>query len=269
MTCKPPAFQPQLLANYPLGGLSCTCFAGAMAGEYDTCGTKHPTGKAVRTATGDTAGGTSLMQVDDALRRGWGIDLDTRVGTNATTWPAFVAAVNGGRGAILQGGYSAIHGSRFSGSETFRGNHAIYVMPGLVAMDPLADGRRPGIYKFHGEAYPESMLREFASQLEIAPGRVAGMRVWCSLSRDNTSSWVASVRSGPRIEFKVYTVRTVAGVEVITGRASRYTKGFTATCTQPRAYRWPRLSMSKSLVKLTSGSRKGQYIERSYAKELP
>jgi hypothetical protein len=268
MTCTGylPVFQPQLQSGYALGGLSCTCFAGAMAGQYDTCGAKLPTGRQVRYLTGDTDGGTTLLQVDAALRKGYGIDLDTRIGTAALTWAQFSAYINAGRGAVLQGGYAPINDSRFQGSETFRGNHAIAVFPGWVAMDPLADGRRPGIYKYHGEAYPESLLRAFASQLDLGNGSKSGMRVWCGLTRDNATTWKAGIHPTTRTRFWVYTIHD----GVITGRTVDATAGFSANCTPPRAYRWPGSSVvSKSLVQLTSGSRRDRYIESRYAKEYP
>jgi hypothetical protein len=238
-----------------------------MAGQYDTCGAKYPTGRQVRFLTGDTVGGTTLLQVDAALRKGYGIDLDTRIGSAALTWPQFASYINAGRGAILQGGYAPINDSRFQGSETFRGNHAIAVMPGWIVMDPLADGRRPGIYKYHGEAYPESLLRQFASQLDLGNGTKAGYRVWCSLTRDNATTWRAGIHpTTGKFRFWVYTIRD----GVITGRTVDATEGFSAACTPPRAYRWPGSSVvSKSLVQLTTGARAGRYIDSRYATEYP
>lgn len=261
-----PQFQAQLDGTL-LGPKSCTCYAGAMAGNYDSCGAKHPTGHNVRVLTGDTVGGTSLQQVDDALRHGYGIDLDTRAGSAALIWDDFRDRIDAGRGAILQGGYGPVNDSRFQGSETFRGNHAVAVFPGWVVMDPLADGRRPGIYKYHGEAYPQSLLRSFASQLVVDPatGRKAGLRVWCSLTRDNTVAWKATVHPKSGLFF-VYSV--VNGV--IVARKTVKTGGLSADCTPPRSYRWPSHvpPVTKSLVKLLSGYRKGQYIDSAWAKEV-
>lgn len=267
-----PPFQAQLDGSV-LGPKSCTCYAGAMAGNYDSCGAKHPTGHQVRVLTGDTIGGTSLQQVDDALRAGYGIDLDTRSGSAALSWARFAAYIDAGRGAILQGGYGPINDSRFQGSETFRGNHAVAVFPGWVVMDPLADGRRPGIYRYHGEAYPQSLLRAFASALVVNPktGAKAGSHVWCSLTRDNTAvakPWRAVVHPAVGQTFERFGVYVVVN-GVIVGRTMARTQGFSADCTPPRSYRWPALALTKSLVKLTTGSRKGQYINSAYAQEVP
>jgi hypothetical protein len=265
-----PEFQEQLDGS-PLGSLSCTCYAGAMAGEYDTCGHQTPTGRYVRVLTGDSSGGTTLNQVDQALRKGYGIDLDTRVGSASVDWAYFRAQIIRGKAAILQGGYGPINDSRFQGSETFRGNHAITVLPGWVVMDPLADGRRAGIYKFHGEAYPETLLRNFASQLVVDPetGRKAGTRVWCSFTRDNTTTWRAVVKPAPGHLYPIYFYTVTNGL--IRSRSLKGTHGIDATCTAPRLYRAaPGVAIpSKSLVKLTSGVHKGVYIQSQFAKEYP
>ncbi len=266
-----PTFQAQLTWNWPLGALSCTCFAGAMAGEYDTLGHQTPTGKYVRTLTGDTSGGTTLNQVDSALRRGYGIDLDTRVGSAALTWDQFRHEINRGKAAVLQGGYNAIHGTKYSGSESFMGNHAITVLPGFVAMDPLADGRRPAIYKFHGAAYPESLLRQFASQLVIDPstGRKSGLRVWCSLTRDNETTWRVNVTAPPGGTYPIYFYRIEGGL--IVSRDLKRTQGIHQPCTAPRLYRVkPGVAIPpKSLVRINAGVHMGKYIQSKFATEYP
>ncbi len=266
-----PVFQEQLDGS-PLGSVSCTAYAGAMVGEYDTCGKQTPTGRYVRVLTGDTSGGTTLNQVDAALRKGYGIDLDTRVGTEALTWPQFAAQINRGKAAILQLGYGPINDSRFQGSETFRGNHAVAVLPGWVGMDPLADGRRPGIYRYHGEAYPESLLRLAASQLVLDPetGRKAASQVWCSLSRDNTTTWQVTVMpSVPGGTYPFYVYDVAGGL--ITGRRVVRTKGFSHPCTPPRLYRpAPGVAIpAKSLVQQTSGAGAGRWIQSTFAEEIP
>lgn len=271
-----PRFQDQINPLDPLGSLNCTCYSGAMAGEYHTCGAVRPNGKSVRYYTGDKVGGTTLPQVDYALRRGYNIDLDTRIGSARLTWPTFVNYINSGRGAILQGSYSAIHGTRFQGDLRFTGNHAIFVPPGWRVMDPLCDGRYPGIYKYRGEVYPQSMLKSFAGRLVLDPntGRRLGYGyVWASLTRDNTSTTVTPYRARvvPRTGdtyrlFDRYFIQN----GIIVDRETERTKGFSAYCTAPRLYSAKSgLSFrNKSLVRLTSGSRAGWYIVSAYAHEV-
>src|SRR6185295_18001260 len=111
-----PAFGTGQLDGSKYAGLNCTCWSASRAADDDSCGAKKPTASQVRLWTGDTSGGTTLAQVDDALRTHEGIDLDTRY---RYPWDLFVKRVSGGASAILQGWYAPIRDSRFGGSDTF------------------------------------------------------------------------------------------------------------------------------------------------------
>jgi hypothetical protein len=230
-----------------------------------------PTGKKVRELTGDTTGGTTLLQIDYALRKGYGIDLDTRIGSSKLTWDAFAAKIDKGYGAILQGSYSVIHGTKYAGDKTFRGNHAIFVPPGWGAMDPLCDGRRPGIYRYHGEAYPRALLKSFAGKLVLVPSsnRVVGVGyVWCALTRDKTIVYVARIAPKPgKKTRKYYRYYVVDGI--ITKRVAYYTTGFSANTKAPRTYK-AKASLSfksKRLARIITGPRAGWYINAVWIKE--
>lgn len=261
-----PRFQDQINPGDPLGGLNCTCYSGAMAADYHTCGATVPLGERVRQLTGDSTGGTTLAQVDYALNK-YGVDLDTRVGSSRLTWDQFAEQIDRGKGAILQGSYSVIHGSRFMGDRNFTGNHAMFIAPRFVAMDPLCDGRYPGIYKYHGEVYPRDLLRRFAGALELVPGKRLGLGlVWCSLTRDNQEAYRAYIYPSTN-SFLRYFVNSEG---IITDRESSKTDGFRANCTPPKYYRAKAGLgyVGKSLVKLTEGSREGWYVATGWAKEL-
>lgn len=258
-----PMFQPQnpAFSHYALGWSSCTAFSAAMAGDFHTLGQKRPTGGQVRTRTGDTVGGLNLSQVDEALYEGWNINLDT---VYRLSWDAFAKKINEGRGAVLQGYYTPIADSRFDAGRGFRGNHAMFVAPAWVGMDPLADGRASGVYKYHGEAYPQALLRSFAGKLVLGPKTALGDGlVYASFTRDNVtpSDWRVSVSAG---KIGLY---TVSGTKILTARAGR-TGGFSATCTPPRLYSWAGHT-SQRLVVLTSGSRAGLAIRATHASENP
>lgn len=184
-----PAFQPQnpALSGYPLGWSSCTCFAGAMAASYDRQVVKLISGGTLRGWTGDISGGTNLAQIDDALTAHTSVRLDVRY---RYPWTDFVARIESGEGAVLQGWYAPIASTSFDAGDGFLGNHAMFIPPRWKAMDPLADGRRPSIYQYHGETYPKALLREFAGDLNIGAGRIVRLGqglVYAAFTRQITS----------------------------------------------------------------------------------
>lgn len=278
-----PHFQKQLDPNDPNGPKSCTCYSGAMAGEYDTCGRKTPSGALVRIYTDDFYGGTTLMQVDSALRKGWDIDLDTRIGSAAVSWATFERYIDSGRGAILQGDYRAFHGTHFDAGGSFGAGsaiagHAIFVPPGWGAMDPLADGRRPGIYRYHGEVYPRTLLLEFAASLvlDTKTGRKLGTgHAWASFTRDNEPAyrWVLPLLGDdPTRGMWRYWIDSEGRITKRTRNTTAV--GVKASCTAPRRYLVkPGTALykkvhSKGLVKLTEGHRNGWYVSAVFAEEV-
>lgn len=256
-------YQSPAISGYALGWLSCTAFSAAMAAQFDrqkfVC-----TGEQVRRLTGDTSGGLTLAQVDKALLDGWGVNLNT---VYRLPWADFAKRINAGQGAILQGGYGPIADSRFDAGRGFRGNHAIFVAPGWIGMDPLADGRYGEAYKYRGEAYPQSLLRAYAGKLNLGDRLLGDGYVYASFTRDNVTSWKAIVHPADGETYRRFGVYTITN-GVVTATSVARTKGFSATCTPPRLYSWPGHT-SQSLVRLTSGGRAGQYIRASYAKEMP
>lgn len=260
-----PRFKKQLDGT-TYAGLNCTCASAAMAADYDSCGKIQIYPYQVRRWTGDTSGGTTLAQVDKALNTYESVDLEVYY---KLAWTDFVAKINAGRGAILQGWYAPIRDSRFRGSETFGGNHAIFIPPGWGAMDPLADGRRTGIYKYHGEAYPLSLLRDFAGRLNLSTTGYSALGlglVYAAFTRDNSAAYKFSIHPTPPATSIAYFQYTVVN-GVITGRVRKYTGGFSAACTPPKLYNWPGKG-NYSLVKITSGAYAGRYLPAQYAKEV-
>lgn len=173
MTCTSdysPLFQPQnpAISGDKYGWEGCAAYVGAYGASYSSCGLIHPTGATVRAYTNEpipdpNSPGLTTDQVRDALGR---------LGVTVTTfarmpWTGVEALIDGGHFVMLAVQYSVIRPTRFSGDPNFYGGHAIGVPPGWEVMDPLADGRRAGIYKYHHEVYPRSLLRSAAGAFRV------------------------------------------------------------------------------------------------------
>ena len=168
-------------------GLNCTCASAAMALDRHTLAQHRTTGAYVRSLTGDTVGGTNLAQIDAALIRRWGVNLDVHYGLDFAT---FEARIRSGQGAILQGWEAVTRGTRWSASETFGGNHAWFVndvnTSGFLVFDPLADGRRDGIATSPFRI-PRLIVREWAGKLNVATSgyRALGLgKVYAAFTKD-------------------------------------------------------------------------------------
>ena len=254
-----PTFQPQnpAINGYYLGWASCTCYAGAMAASYDRQVKKITTGENIRRRTGDTVGGTTLAQVDTAVRSLTGVDLDVYY---HLPWASFVKEVERGRYAILQGWYAPIADSRFDAGHGFRGNHAVGVPPDWRVQDPLADGRYASVYKYVNEPYPKALLRSFAGKLNLA---TAGYRplgdgyVYAAFTKDRVSTYTLAFHGG-----QAFFVYHLGPDGRITGRSEHaaYSQDTSATCSMPIFYGWPGHS-GKMLVRMLSGGLRGEYID--------
>lgn len=191
-----PAFVPQLDGS-AYGGLNCTCAATAIAIDRATLGATTTSGAAVRAATGDTSGGTNLPQNADAAAT-FGVDL---VVYSGITTSAGLALLDEGRGMVLQGGYAAIRGTRWQGSEVFDENHALFVNerrpnPNVaggyewLVYDPLADGRRPGIAR-SPHWIPQAVMLNFAARLAFGSNLLGSGRLYAMFTDDTGGSAVA------------------------------------------------------------------------------
>lgn len=147
------------LDGHPLGGLSCTCGAMAMGIARASLGKHKPTCGRIRDLTGDRTGGTTLPQVAAVAERSYDVHVDLRVGSNVISPASAMLRTMDGQGFVAQGSAAALKGTPVSASETFTGNHAVWVNEGrgwrlvqglwqpdeVLVYDPLADGRRDGI----------------------------------------------------------------------------------------------------------------------------
>jgi hypothetical protein len=279
MTCNGyvPHFQPQnpALSGDRWGWFDCTAFSAGMAGDYHTCGATRLTGGRVRAESNEAtpnpaSPGLDLAQIDAVLNR-HGIDLDVQY---AYPWAAFASRINQGQGAILQILYAPLNGTHYDADPQFHGNHAIFVPPGWAAMDPLADGRRSGIYKYGGEAYPQSLLRTAAGRLVTqvkngVPQHLGDGLVYAAFTRDNTSNtrWYANIRPAPggRRSFWRYWIDSTGRV---THRTPWATGGFQNPCSAPSYKPWG--AGKAHLVQITApaSSYNGWWVDAAFAREV-
>ena len=258
-------FQNPAISGYSLGWLSCTAFSAAMAGSFDRQVGLLCTGAQVRKLTGDTTGGLTLGQVDAALLAGWDVNLSTVLGGS---WTDFAAKIDAGHGAILQGRYSVIADSRFDAGRGFRGGHAIFVAPGWIVMDPLADGRADGVYKYHGEAYPRDLLRRFAGELDLGGSALGYGKAYASFTADRVAQWRVTIRPLPGQERRGYVRYDVATVGIdrqVTGSHLYATRGFSALCTSPKQVLTKSGDARVPLVKITEGGYAGTWVSSRWA----
>jgi hypothetical protein len=121
----------------------------------------------------NACGGTTLQDNDVAAFNLYNTNMYVRYGV---PWDTFRSLVVSGRGAIVQVMYSAVLGTKYAGSSTFRGTHAIYVNErrasdgAYLVYDPLADHRRSYIPQ-GPQWWPGILLRRAA---EAIPGTATG-----------------------------------------------------------------------------------------------
>ncbi len=261
-----PLYRGQLSSGDPYGGVNCTAWTASYAIDFATSGGLQPTGTTIRKLSNEPrpdpdSPGLNLAQVDRVGTTRFGVDTDVRY---RYPWSEFVARINAGEGAHLQVWYGPIADSPFDGGRGFRSNHDLFVPPGWGVYDPLADGRAPGVYRFRGDKYPLTLLRTAAGKLNIGGEMYralgAGL-VYAGFVTQTPIAWHVSIRAGT---YGVYTV--VNGAITPGGARTATTGGFSANCTAPRLYPWAGHT-SQSLVLLTSGSHKGQYVRSTWARK--
>jgi hypothetical protein len=254
MTCT---FHGQLTSDDPHGSSSCVAYAASYAVCQATNGAIHPTGEQLRAATGDESGGLELGQIATVLRRDY--DLLPSVGT--FTAPVYEGRIASGLWvSVVIGGYGPVERSSFDGCPGVFGNHAEKWAKSDTE-DPLADGRRAGIYDYQpGHPYPLVLQRAFAAALRLGDGSLAGPSHGYEAILLPIAALTPHVRvASPKGTFETYTVRKVNGVLVWTGGHSTRTlpQNSEMACSM-REYKVSGLSIV--LRQLTSGPFAGTWI---------
>lgn len=159
-------------------GSNCGPSTDAMSADRATLGKIRRSGADMRELMGDHVGGTTLEQSRAALGK-LGISLEVRT---PGSFDSFENALYIGRGANLAGYYAPVQGTKYQGSETFTGNHRVWVNEGrgwsrdasgnwhaeeYLVFDPLADGRRSAIDD--GPTWwPRDLVYAFAWRLDVS-----------------------------------------------------------------------------------------------------
>lgn len=257
MTKATPANQGQLSSNDPGGYRSCVAYSFAYACDDATNGAFSPTGRQIRNWTGDTSGGLELGQCEAAVEtRSNAVEFTTTV----LDRPTFYAKLAAGFGMVLLGSYSEIRTTKYSGQDSFSGNHGIYVPPNKHVMDPLCDGRHAGVYRYHDELYPDWLIDLFAAKLRLSNGHQGGAnRFEVSFVKVKKEASLPNYRV--RLDPGTIGKYRVSGASVV-GNPRKYTlhsPGETVNCTRPKSYRRRGHPMAH-LVQPASGRLQGAYI---------
>ncbi len=239
--------QYQLPPNTPTSGVDCLAYSGAMAYRFAKQHNSGPSGRTIRLLSDEPkpdprSPGLNLHQVADVLVEHFGVFLDVFIGDRALKWSEYEEKRLAGRGAILQVGYRAISETSFDAS----GNNGTFghgmFEDNNATDDPLADGRRAGIYdrdKRGPRMYPREMMKRAAGLLVIGDGVHAGYgTAWCAFTRDVIPHYRVRIRPFEGHAKRTYRVFTIRDGVIASSRLEQ-TAGFESACSIPRAFRWP------------------------------
>ena len=241
-----------------------------------TAGAWPPSGEFVRSVsrnrdgTLDRDGGNNLDQMAAIGRQFYGFGLDVR---KALPFADFIARIAAGRGAIVQLWYQPIRATAFRGSTTFSGNHSIFVSGVDTSrdvftnvVDPLADGRRAGL--FHGPGdYPIPLLKDAAGRLDVGPPGT-----YRALGAGLVNAGLTQPTGSPPLQPPDWTAHFAAGATVriysldSSGCISRWADSIwgpnasRAPCTGPASRRTCDGASSATTVRITAGVFAGKTI---------
>lgn len=270
-------FQRQLNAADTNGGVNCTAYATAMAVSHATCGSEYVTGKQIRAYTNEPvpdpkSPGLNLPQVAEAAGD-VGVHLDVRIGTAAVTWAEYERRRLAGQGAILQVSYATIADSLYDAGNGFRGNHAVFETL-HATYDPLADGRRPGVYTYSGKVYDRATIRSAAARLDTGNGtHPAKGKVWAAFTVDVVPDYEAVIAPGPPdyiyAEYIVRDNAVVGGVKPYPSTKKYPGKRLVMPCSAPvwiRDKRKPKAGYVRLVYYVNPITSVRHYVSASYAR---
>lgn len=249
--------------SYRTRNSGCTWTSGANGADAATGGRKNPTPDQVLAKvqryeeTSPSTPGWSIADLGKAMGR-LGISFQNR---NGGRWADVEAALDNRQYVVLQGDSDQFKNNTCSGA--FDGDHAIGVHPYRAELSGLQRIDDPICPVARLES--RAVLRAYSEKLARRLGEYPGLRYGVFSNQVPVYLWQARVPVGSR--FLVYTVKD--GVIVKPRYAARTLAGFSAGCTAPKRYPATGLpQLSYELVRLTTGSRAGQYIGAQYAREV-
>lgn len=254
----------QLVYGGATRGVDCTAWGGALVTDAHTEGRTQLSGRAIRLASDEPipdpdSPGLNVGQVDAAIYRltNGKVNLDTR-DPRTLTRSQVKSLIVDGRWANVAVKRSVLIARGYGGSSRFAGAHDITLHArdtdnAPVIGDPLV---------------PYYIPSTWDAVLDAMQAVTASGYLFASFTRDLTPDYRAVVHPKPpakRVSFVHYTLDAKGRIK---GRARAYTGGFSATCTPPKWHSGTGAIAGRSLVQLTSGSRRGWWISSKYAAEV-
>jgi hypothetical protein len=164
-----------------VGGSSCTMYAAAHGVDQATLGKQRPSGCALRKASRDSSGGTTLLQASAAVDALSSTKLTVYVGNNVRSLRQLADDLYRGRSVVLQGNCSALRYTPFRSTQGAvnhavflsrgygfdRGEDGLFIPDSVKVYDPIADGRRAawGTAARGPDVWPWATVRAFAGAL--------------------------------------------------------------------------------------------------------
>ena len=254
----------QLVYGGKTGSVDCTAWGGALCVDAHTRGATKLTGRAIRLASDEPipdpgSPGLNVGQVDTAIYRltDGRVNLDT---PNAATLTRTMVQdrIKDGRWANVAVNRATLINRGYGGGASFAGKHDITLHARAIDFAPvIGDPLVPRYYPATWDAVLDAM-----------EAVTAGNYLFASFTRDLTPDYRAEVKPKAGTSKKRFARYRLNSTGVIVDYEYAYTGGFSAACTPPKYHSSAIGITGRRLVQLTTGSRKGWWINGAYAEEV-
>ena len=242
----------------PPGGLNCNTAVAAACVAHATNGARCPSAEQVRAlvrnpdGSPDRHGGTTLRQAQDAIRRGYAVDMDVR-----TPWAWAALREHAKRNPdcfySVSVWYGAFRGTpAYASRSGFIGNHQVgvrWVAGEWEMYDPLADGR-PGTPKAPVRV-SDGLLARAAALLDFGVSRLGPGRVYVGIVR---------APAPPPTRYSVrFAARSFWAYGATPRESVRFDKATSASCGAPSQRLFN--GGERRAVRVSRGKLEGRYVE--------